>query len=274
MNKLPVIFLLSTAIIGCSHWPKHGAGGMAEHTQLSYNPVEVDQPLTDLHGLRLDYEIQKNRLDLLILRGAYYCFPASTKIAKVRQDRIARELLGELYIDAANDLIKQNTDLDTLDNRLSYVRTNTTCEAKRKGQQMTGDQASGISEAVALLNRDNYFALSSHGVNPKYHENIEHAAKILLDLDNYFIVLVGHTDFQGDEQRNSPLSQHRAQNVADTLIAAGIDEARILVIGSGERSIRYHGDERHVLLANRRVDAYVSNQASGFQWPNATTGMK
>lgn len=55
----------------------------------------------------------------------------------------------------------------------------------------------------------------------------------LLDETESTIKIIGHTDNVGDDEVNQPLSEQRAQAIADYLVTAGMDSSRITSSGKG-----------------------------------------
>jgi len=67
----------------------------------------------------------------------------------------------------------------------------------------------------------------------------------------------GHTDDQGDAQKNQLLSLHRAEAVRDYLIAIGVDATRLDALGYGEvRPIASNEFEKGRAM-NRRIDLII-----------------
>ena len=89
---------LSVLVLGCTSYPEHGTGGLAEsydpmnYQNTDFSPVMPDEPLGPEHGLRFDWQLAKLHLDALIQEGARWCFPAAVVQAIEKQNRIAREL--------------------------------------------------------------------------------------------------------------------------------------------------------------------------------------
>nr|WP_319397522.1 OmpA family protein [uncultured Carboxylicivirga sp.] len=64
----------------------------------------------------------------------------------------------------------------------------------------------------------------------------------------------GHTDSDGDDQRNQSLSEKRAQEVMNTLIKMGIDSSRLQAKGFGESVPLNHNATPEEKANNRRVE--------------------
>ena len=67
---------------------------------------------------------------------------------------------------------------------------------------------------------------------------LDKVTKILEEEPNVQLVVISHTDAQGDEKSNLLLSEKRALDVIDYLIVTGISSKRLKAIGKGEREIR------------------------------------
>ena len=267
------IFTLS----GCSSWPEHGRGGMAEHYPYDFIPVVPNQPMTPEHGLRFDYELSKHQLDLLIIEGARYCFPATVVQAENNQIRIAREMQGDLRYDAANDLIIQRALLGRLENQLDYVKQSGACQPP--GMDIADSEASQPEEVEApeaeasdqtdmdathviqalydLLNADNQFATDSAEINPKYMQRLARAVGILKEHPYLHLIIVGHTDVIGNDHHNKDLSLSRANQVSRYFQVYGIDASRLTVDGVADTDPLFEGMQPHVRLVNRRVSIEI-----------------
>nr|WP_321452702.1 OmpA family protein [uncultured Carboxylicivirga sp.] len=64
----------------------------------------------------------------------------------------------------------------------------------------------------------------------------------------------GHTDSDGDDQRNQTLSEQRAQAVMNTLIKMGVDSSRLQAKGFGESVPLNHNATPEEKANNRRVE--------------------
>ena len=247
MTKLHYSFIFTSSLIfatGCSHTHR---GGISEWVDPTMITVEADRKIRPEHGIRFDYGVLKNHLDLLILRGANYCFPASVHKAQLREYRILREMDGELFYDAANDVVAQRIHLARLERQLEYVLKDEECVWPDDQQRTL------VEQLKELLNSDNIFAYDDFQINPKYAENLRDAASILVNSRHIIVKIYGHADSHGSDSYNSNLSWHRAEKVRDFLIKEGVNESQLSVLALSNRRPLYNGEEAHVRLVNRRV---------------------
>jgi len=259
MYRLSISFILINLLgfSGCASWPPGGHGGMAEHHQETLNPVMPDQPLGLEHGLRFELDLARRHLDILVLEGAELCFPATVVQAKQRQNRINRELHGDLDYDAANDLIVQRKLLARLERQLDYVRQQDVCILPAThGMAKPGDMGKRIYD---LLNSDNQFAFDSSELNPKYVGRLAEAAQLLRDLPGYHLRITGHADALGKKEHNLALSLQRAKKVGRYLQVLGFPPKRIQFDAVGSDRPLFVDDDvdaskqAHIRLVNRRV---------------------
>ncbi len=259
-------YIVLVLLQGCVHMPRSESAdsGMDDHK--TFLPSEPDKRDVSLHDLRLDWESQKHQLNILILRGAKLCFPASVVIAKRREQRILNELLGGMYLDAANDILIQRKNLVVLERQVSYTNKYDTClpqpleiipakPALPSGGGDLGEES--INRIMQLLNSDNQFARNSPKINPKFKFRLQHTADELRDYANYVLVISGHTDESGSDVSNRYLSLLRANNVSDFLVGQGIESKRIIVRALGEEDPLYEGDDDATYLVNRRVHIQI-----------------
>ena len=83
---------------------------------------------------------------------------------------------------------------------------------------------------------------------------------MIREYPNSKIVITGHTDNVGDENRNMLLSQQLATKVSKFLTEInGISADRLYVDGEGEQSPVASNDTDEGRTANRRVEIYILN---------------
>ncbi|MGL6315135.1 OmpA family protein [Vibrio sp. WXL103] len=255
-------------VAGCTSYPEEGNGGLGEYTAVSdFSPVLPDEPLGPEHGLRFDFHLTKLQLDALIQQGAEWCFPASVVQAKTKENRIARELEGQLLIDAANDIIIQRKNLSLLERRLDYVTDHAECVPPEQNIAFQSEVAV-INQLVALLNVDNQFAVDSIEINPKYMGNLAESANILKQYQYLNLTVTGHADATGSAEYNDKLAMGRAQQVGRYLTIFGLSPNRIQTVSVGETLPLFEGDTPGVRLTNRRVSVDVistRSQGGGYE---------
>ena len=279
--------MLMMVLTGCSHWPKSGGGGFAEHNTAPHHPIEVganysvkykksmrpknSHALSSSQGLRIDAQLCSNELDTLILQGAKICFPAAVHNATLRQHRIERELTGGLMHDASLNIQIQRFELNRLRQQVNEINpeglTHTAkCIKPLLGAEQIAAQAQAEKNQhqnlLELLNSDNQFATGSSALNPKYAARLAKASHSLKTLPHIQLVITGHTDEQGDEQINQPLALARAKEVAGFLNDLGILPNRISVDAVAATKPYSNAKGAEHRLVNRRVTVKFANTNS------------
>ena len=253
---------LLVLVLGCTSYPEHGTGGLAEsydsmnYQNADFSPIMPDEPLGPEHGLRFDWQLAKLHLDALIQEGARWCFPAAVVQAIEKQNRIARELRGGLLLDAANDLIIQRKRLNELELQLDYVTSQARCEPPKNENQFRM-QLSIIQQLYDLLNVDNQFAHNSIEVNPKYMGKLAEASHILKENKSLELIVTGHADATGSEEYNDELALGRAKQVERYLSIFGLSPSRIKAVSVGQTVPLFEGESEGTRLTNRRVSIEV-----------------
>ncbi len=104
------------------------------------------------------------------------------------------------------------------------------------------------------LNNGANFAIGSAELSPETTTILPIAVGIMIRDPSLGIVIAGYTDDQGSDLFNQRLREDRAQAVADWLIAAGIDSARIVPVGFGETQPIASNATAQGRALNRRVE--------------------
>lgn len=92
---------------------------------------------------------------------------------------------------------------------------------------------------------------------PEGRTAIERAVVFLTEHPGHRASVVGHSGTLGDPDSNRLLSQQRAEAVADRLIAAGIDRARITTAGVGDSQPLPRRDGEPTLAYQQRLARVV-----------------
>ena len=243
---------------------------MAERQRGMHAPLLADQPLGPRQSLRVDLDLAGRHLDILLLKGAGICFPASTHLARQLEQRTARALEGDLALDAALDLMQLRQDLSTLNNKLELV-DGATCRPQSKtaltsaffNQPKSRDTPSGqqglkpathSSQPPLALNHDNQFVFDSSQLNPKYQQHLAGLVRWLAKYPQYRLRITGHSDALGSESYNRALSTARAKAVAAYLVSQGLCNSRLEIRGLAATQPLFTGQTSVTRLVNRRVN--------------------
>jgi len=79
------------------------------------------------------------------------------------------------------------------------------------------------------------YDLAKWDLKPQYQDSLQGLIQTLRDNPNIVVELAAHTDARDSHEKNDILSQRRAQSVVDYLIIRGIEPARLVAKGYGER---------------------------------------
>jgi outer membrane protein OmpA-like peptidoglycan-associated protein len=101
------------------------------------------------------------------------------------------------------------------------------------------------------------FASNSSNLTPAASGNIDELATTLQKYADTNVVIDGHTDASGSDAINKPLSQRRAQAVANELSAKGVDTSRITATGYGSSQPVADNTTAAGKAANRRVEVAI-----------------
>lgn len=127
MKRAILTGLAAVVVAGCTHWPEHGAGGMAEKRPAPPPVLESGEQDPAWLALSRDLAHTRKQLDRLVAESAGACLPAHVIEARLRENRIARELHGGLVEDAGRSLAAQRGELVALDRKLQSVKRSGAC---------------------------------------------------------------------------------------------------------------------------------------------------
>ena len=82
----------------------------------------------------------------------------------------------------------------------------------------------------------------------------DRVAAVLTALPHVTVLVIGHADQRGDDQRNRELSENRASTVVDYLTYLEIDPTRLSMRGAGESDLLTLEDDGSALALNRRTE--------------------
>lgn len=102
------------------------------------------------------------------------------------------------------------------------------------------------------------FATGSYALSPNAQNSLANAAQTLATYNETTITIVGHTDSTGSDAINNPLSQNRAQAVANYLNQRGVAANRMSVSGQGSRMPIASNATVEGRAQNRRVEILIN----------------
>lgn len=110
-----------------------------------------------------------------------------------------------------------------------------------------------LEEAAIAAGNVFYFEFDSSNLTPAAISAVN-AHIAVLQRNNEYIRLEGHTDERGTREYNMALGERRANSVRDYMVANGISSARIETISYGEERPVAYGSGEANWAANRRVE--------------------
>jgi len=123
---------------------------------------------------------------------------------------------------------------------------------------MKGARVERVGEGIKItFDSGILFDTNSATLRPASESDISKMAAILQKYPDTNVLIEGHTDNSGTDAINQPLSERRAQAVANSTIAKGVASSRVTTQGYG--STQPVGDNTTVegKQANRRVEVAI-----------------
>jgi outer membrane protein OmpA-like peptidoglycan-associated protein len=104
------------------------------------------------------------------------------------------------------------------------------------------------------------FDTNAATLEPSSQEQLQNVANILKAYPNVHVRIGGYTDDQGDAAANLKLSQDRADNVMQQIVALGIDPTRMDAKGYGEDHPVADNSTEAGRAQNRRISLRVTQK--------------
>jgi OOP family OmpA-OmpF porin len=140
------------------------------------------------------------------------------------------------------------------DQELAAAQQKDAEEAKRKAE---ADHCQGLMRsamAEGMLN----FARAKADITRDSYLTLDRLAGIAKVCPQARINIAGHTDSEGEPERNQGLSERRAKAIADYLVGKGVDPSRLKTEGFGETRPLAPNDTPDGMRQNRRIEFSVS----------------
>lgn len=173
------------------------------------------------------------------------------------------------------------------ENESQLSTTQKALEAEREKRQAAEQRASSALQSLAEIAKVNQeqrgtvitlpggvlFPSGGKTLSPPARQSLDRVAQALSEQTaEARIVVEGHTDARGSDQKNQELSQERAESVRDYLVQKGVEAQRVTAIGKGEESPIADNESAEGRATNRRVEIIVSAAnapaSSGSATPN------
>jgi len=180
-----------------------------------------------------------------------------------REAAVARE--GEL---SAAERASRSDEEAAQARRLADAQAEEAALARREAQ-LANEQADSLrrrlehmqlretDRGVVITLGDVLFETGQSDLKPEAIANVNDVVELLTAEADKRIRIEGHTDSQGNADFNKRLSELRAESVEQALVGAGVDSARINVVGLGEDFPIAANDTAEGRSQNRRVDVIL-----------------
>jgi outer membrane protein OmpA-like peptidoglycan-associated protein len=138
--------------------------------------------------------------------------------------------------------------MDRQERELRRKTEGTGVVVERQGDELLLSMPAGIT-----------FPINSAEIQPQFYGTLNQVAQTLAAYPSTLIDVYGHTDPTGGDRINIPLSQNRAQSVANYLNQQGVDRSRIATQGfASSRPLPGNSNATEAeRAANRRVEIRI-----------------
>lgn len=131
-------------------------------------------------------------------------------------------------------------------------------QAKELDQSIPGAKVERVGEGIQVTFESGLlFDFDSDRIRPDAAANFQELARSLNKFGNSNLLIVGHTDSQGDDAYNMGLSQRRANAASAYLQSQGVPASRMSTSGRGEAEPVATNDTEAGKQLNRRVEVAI-----------------
>lgn len=216
------------------------------------------------------YSAGRIYLELEQPQSALNAFQEALQLADNKKfEGLALGRLGEAYetqgksadalgaVDSAIERLGQDTSPDwliDLRRRLDTALVDEILPAESIKDVLTATRSFSVEPKVQLRV---HFSFDSAKLNDEGSRQVDELGQALLAFkdQDYQVVIIGHTDQQGEEDYNQRLSEARANTVVTVLQQKFPDlEGMLTAEGRGESALRYKGSDEQDHSLNRRVE--------------------
>jgi len=179
------------------------------------------------------------------------------KLAELREER---DRIGAELTDLRQKYVTTQEDRRVIDEQLKEERIRRE-RIERVAAYFEDDEAQVLQEGKKVLIRLTSFTFPSGTsvIEPQFFPLLTKVQRSIEQFPLSDIVIEGHTDAKGDDSFNEKLSQTRADAIRTYLVAnLGLNPARIIAVGYGERKPIATNDTNQGRALNRRVDVVIN----------------
>ena len=131
-------------------------------------------------------------------------------------------------------------------------------QAKEIDQTVTGAKVERVGEGIQVtFDSGLLFDFDSDRIRPEAAANLRELANSLNKFGNSSLLIVGHTDSQGEDAYNQGLSQRRANAASAYLQSQGVPSSRVSASGRGELEPVASNSSDEGRQQNRRVEVAI-----------------
>ncbi|MBM9575948.1 OmpA family protein [Leptospira sp. 201903070] len=114
-----------------------------------------------------------------------------------------------------------------------------------------------IQKSGSMILKGVHFNSNSDQILNESHIILDEFSKYLKENSNLRILILGHTDLNGNQKRNDALSLERASATKMFLISKGIDSPRMEIKGLGSKKPMIRSLDERASSLNRRIEIQV-----------------
>jgi outer membrane protein OmpA-like peptidoglycan-associated protein len=135
---------------------------------------------------------------------------------------------------------------------------------KAELEKINGAQVESVTDANGLqaikvtFDSGILFASGKSDLNASSRTSLANFANSLKTNPDTDVTIIGHTDSQGGDKVNVPLSQNRALSVQNYLSMQGVSTTRMTSMGKGSLEPVAVEDAKGIQALNRRVEVYIT----------------
>ncbi|WP_194768648.1 OmpA family protein [Tamlana sp. I1] len=133
-------------------------------------------------------------------------------------------------------------------------------QAQAIEQEVPGAQVERVDQGIVVTFEDGsgvYFATNKYNINSESQETLNKLVGVFQDHPDTNLLVVGHTDSQGDANYNMTLSKNRANAVTGFLRQNGISSSRLTTHWFGEEQPIADNGTAEGRAKNRRVNIVI-----------------